>query len=380
MTVIHSARLVTSGTVVDDAWVRFQGDTIAEIGSGSGYPADVDVVDAAGRILVPGFVDIHGHGGGTAAYDGSADDIARAMETHHAHGTTRMVLSLVTATQPKLREQLGLIADLAATNPMILGSHLEGPYLDHDHKGAHAPELLADPGETDIDGLIEAARGTLVQITMAPEKPGAMDAIERLVGAGVRVAVGHTAAGYAEALAAFDAGASLLTHAFNAMDGIHHRAPGPIGAALEREHVTLELINDGVHVHPAVAKMLWDAAEGRVALITDAMAAAGAADGDYMLGSLAVSVKDGTARLTEGGAIAGSTLTLDAALRHSVDVCGMRLVDAVDGLTRVPADAIGRHDIGRLEVGAAADAVLLSDQFEVEHVWGAGNTLFSRAA
>ncbi|GGF43894.1 N-acetylglucosamine-6-phosphate deacetylase [Microbacterium sorbitolivorans] len=380
MTVIHSARLITSGTVTENAWVRFDGDRVAEIGSGTGWPADADVVDAAGGVLTPGFVDIHVHGGGTASYDGDAAQIAHAMATHHEHGTTRTALSLVTATQADLRSQLALIADLASDNPLILGSHLEGPYLDHAHKGAHAPELLADPQAEDIDALLAAARGTLVQITLAPEKPGAMAAIPRLVEAGVAVAVGHTAAGYEQALAAFDAGASLLTHAFNAMDGIYHRAPGPIGAALARDHVTLELINDGVHVHPAVAKMLWDAAPGRVALITDAMAAAGAADGDYVLGSLAVRVERGTARLVEGGAIAGSTLTLDAALRQSVDVCGVSLVDAVDALTRVPADAIGRRDIGRLEAGAAADAVLLTEQLEVTRVWGAGNALFTRAA
>lgn len=380
MTLIHSARLVTSGTVTEEAWVRFEGDAVAEIGSGPGWPEDADVVDAAGGILTPGFVDIHSHGGGTASYDGDAGQIARAMAAHHAHGTTRTVLSLVTATQETLRAQLGLIAELAGENPLILGSHLEGPYLDHGHKGAHAPELLADPRPEDIDALVEAARGTLVQITMAPEKPGAMEAIPRLVGAGVRVAVGHTAAGYAEALAAFDAGASILTHTFNAMAGIHHRAPGPIGAALARDHVTLELINDGVHVHPAVAEMLWRAADGRVALITDAMAAAGAADGDYMLGPLAVRVENGTARLRDGDSIAGSTLTLDEALRQSVDVCGIPLAEAVDALTRVPADAIGRADLGRLDVGSAADAVLLSPELEVERVWGAGNVLFTRAA
>ena len=380
MTVIHSARLITSGTVTENAWVRFDGDLVAEIGSGTGWPADADVVDAAGGVLTPGFVDIHVHGGGTASYDGDVAQIAHAMATHHAHGTTRTALSLVTATQADLRSQLTLIADLAGENPLILGSHLEGPYLDHAHKGAHAPELLADPHAEDIDALLAAARGTLVQITLAPEKPGAMAAIPQLVDAGVTVAVGHTAARYEQALAAFDAGASLLTHAFNAMDGIHHRAPGPIGAALARGHVTLELINDGVHVHPAIAKMLCDAAPGRVALITDAMAAAGAADGDYDLGSLAVRVVDGTARLVEGGAIAGSTLTLDAALRQSVDVCGVSLVDAVDALTRVPADAIGRRDIGRIEAGAAADAVLLSEDLVVTRVWGAGNALFTRAA
>ena len=379
MTLIHSAQLVTSGIVQEDAWVRFDGDTVAELGSGR-WPSGYEEIDAEGGILTPGFIDLHAHGGGGASYDGDADGIAHALSVHHAHGTTRAVLSLVTSTQENLREQLGLIADLGERNPLILGTHLEGPYLDHAHKGAHAPELLADPTPADIDALIEAARGTLMQVTMAPEKPGAMAAIDRLVGNGVRVAVGHTAAGYDEALAAFDAGASILTHAFNAMDGIHHRAPGPIGAALQREHVTIELINDGVHVHPVVAKMLWDAAPGRVALITDAMAAAGSADGEYMLGSLAVRVEQGTARLVEGGAIAGSTLTLDAALRQSVDVCGMSLAAAVDALTRIPAGALGRSDLGRLEKGSAADAVLLTKDLEVRRVWGAGRALHTSGA
>ncbi|WP_156762091.1 N-acetylglucosamine-6-phosphate deacetylase [Microbacterium karelineae] len=380
MTVIHSAQLVSSGSVEADAWVRFEGDRIAARGTGTSWrecaaPAE-DIVDAAGGIITPGFIDLHCHGGGAAGFDGAEDRIHAALAVHRAHGTTRSVLSLVTATVPDLESQLETIARVAEADPLVLGSHLEGPFLDALHKGAHDEALLADPTTERVEALIAAARGRLVQVTIAPERPRALEATARFVEAGVRVAVGHTAADHDGALAAFDAGASILTHAFNAMDGLHHRAPGPIGAALARDHVTLELIDDGVHVHPVIARMLFDAAPRRVALVTDAMAAAGAADGVYILGSLSVTVSGGVARLTDGGAIAGSTLTMDGALRQTVGSCGVDLATAVDAMTRVPARALGRDgDLGALEVGFAADAVLLDEALRVRRVWGAGESL-----
>ncbi|MFF2773250.1 N-acetylglucosamine-6-phosphate deacetylase, partial [Streptomyces bacillaris] len=215
--------------------------------------------------------------------------------------------------------------------------------------------------------------GTLRQITLAPELPGGLDAVRAFAEAGVAVAVGHTAADYDQTLAAFDAGATILTHAFNGMDGIHHRAPGPVAAATRTPGVTVEVINDGIHVHPEVVRMAFAAAPGRVALITDAMAAAGEADGDYLLGTLRVEVRDGVARLAEGGSIAGSTLTQDDALRRAVREVGVSVEDAVRALTETPAAAIGRGgDLGRLAPGYAADAVLLDDEFRVLRVWTAG--------
>jgi len=191
--------------------------------------------------------------------------------------------------------------------------------------------------------------------------------------AGVVVAVGHTAATYEQAREAFAAGATLLTHAFNGMDGVHHRAPGPVAAATRTPGVTLEIINDGTHVHPEVVRLAFAGAPGRVALITDAMAAAGAADGDYLLGALEVQVRDGVARLTHGGSIAGSTLTLDEALRRAVVEVGLSVEEAVRALTETPAAAIGEGDrLGRLAAGYTADAVLLDDDFRVLQVWVAG--------
>ena len=384
--VIHSARLVSGGDVVPEAWVRFDGDRVAARGVGDGWrdglPRDgaadggVTVTDAAGRWLVPGFIDLHCHGGGGAAADDGEDAIRTVLATHRAHGTTRSVVSLVTAGIDELEGRLGAIARVAASDPLVLGSHLEGPFLDHDFRGAHDPARLRRADAASVDRLLDAASGTLRQITIAPEHDGAGEATARFVDAGVAVAVGHTGADFATALAAFEAGASILTHAFNGMRGIHHRAPGPVVAAMHADHVTLEVINDGVHVHPDVVRLAFAGAAGRVALVTDAMAATGSADGRYVLGSLEVDVVDGIARLAEGGAIAGSTLTQDAALRRAVLECGIGLADAVTALTETPAAAVGRaHDLGRLDAGYAADAVLLDDDLAVTAVWGAGARL-----
>lgn len=379
-TIIHSACLVTGGITTPNSWVAFSGDTVSAIGTGTTWQAlataAVEVTDATGQMLVPGFIDIHCHGAGGAAFDDGADAIATALRVHRRHGTTRSVLSLVTASQADLEHRVAIVADLAQCDPLILGAHLEGPFLDPTYRGAHDPTLLGMPDVARIDRLLAAAHGQLLQITLAPELPGAENAIRRLVDAGVVIAVGHSAADYAATLAAFDAGATVLTHAFNGMRGIHHRAPGPVAAAIHAAGVTIEIINDGVHVHPEVVRLTFAAAPGRIALVTDAMAAAGSADGPYRLGTLAVTVTNGVARLTEGGSIAGSTLTLDAALRGAVNEVGLSVADAVTALTETPARAIGRsHDLGRLAVGFAADAVLLSDGLEVDAVFAAGRRL-----
>lgn len=364
---ITNARIVTDGAVTEGGWLRFERGRIAARGTGTPPQHDGETIDAAGGVLTPGFVDIHVHGGGGGdAWSGTAATLA----AHRAHGTTRSVLSLVSRPIEELAATLRHLAPVVRADPLLLGVHLEGPFISPDNKGAHAPETLIAPSAAAVETLIAAADGVLAQITLAPELPGAPEAIRRLLEAGVRVAVGHTTADLAVAGGAFDAGASLLTHAFNAMPGLHHREPGPIGAALERPGVTLELVADGLHVHPVVIAALFRAAPGRVALITDAMAAAGVGDGAYRLGSLEVEVKDGAARLPSGS-LAGSTLTLDAAIRTVVDA-GIPLAEAVRAATEIPARALGRPDLGTLDVGAPADAVLLSPDLEVQHVWADG--------
>jgi N-acetylglucosamine-6-phosphate deacetylase len=392
--IIHGARKCDVDGEADGFWVAFDGDVISAVGTGDGWAAQVnsiadhggadhgitDVVDADGAVLTPGFIDLHGHGAGGFSFDDAAVDpgaVPRALAVHRAHGTTRSVLSLVTNPVAELERSVAAIADIAERDPLVLGSHLEGPFLAMGRKGAHDPDFLIAPSADVAGRLAGAARGTLRQVTVAPELPGALGVIEALAEAGVVVAVGHTEADEGQARAAFDRGARLLTHAFTAMPGIGHGEPGPVVAAIWDERVTVELIAEGVHVHPDVGRLLLDAADGRVALITDAMAAAGAADGRYKLGSLDVAVVDGVPRLAgpDGipGSIAGSTLTQDHALRTATRRCGVSLRAAVTALTWVPARALGIDDqFGRLAPGYAADAVLLDDACEVRCVWGAG--------
>ncbi len=376
-TLLHSALLTDERGETPDGWVLFEGDAIAAVGAGvTTAPGATERVDLAGARLVPGFVDIHGHGGGGHSYDDGGEELAAALATHRAHGTTRSVVSLVANPLAVLRASLTGIAALADADPLVLGAHLEGPFLARERRGAHNADYLREPDPIAVDELLGAAAGTLRQITIAPELPGADEAIDRLVAAGVRVAVGHTEADFETAARAFDRGASILTHAFNAMNGIHHRHPGPVIAALADERVTLEVILDGHHVHESVVALALDEAPGRVALITDSMAAAGSDDGDYRLGSLNVTVRDGLAMLSGTDTIAGSTLTLDAALRRAVDVVGLPWPDAVGAVTAVPARALGYGDrLGLLEPGYAADAVALDPDGRVTAVWAAGARL-----
>ncbi len=377
-TLIHSVDIVESGMRLPGAWVLLDRAGIVATGQTTPWqdvaePGDV-VIDGSeiagpGALITPGFIDIHGHGGAGVAYDDGVEAIRAARAAHRAHGTTRAVISLVTASVDDLVDRVRMVADLTRTDHDVLGSHLEGPFLDPGHKGAHDPHLLREPEAAAVERLLAAGEGTVVQITLAPELPGGMDAIRAVVTAGAVAAVGHTDADAETAAEAFDAGATLLTHTFNAMRGIHHRAPGPVVAAATDPRVFLEVIADGVHVDLDLVRMVFASAPERVVLVTDAMAAAAAGDGDYILGSLAVTVRDGVARLAEGDSIAGSTLTQDVALANAV-CAGVPLEAAVDALTRTPAQAIGRADRhGRLRQGYAADAVLLDRDLRVRAVW-----------
>ncbi|QHC67918.1 N-acetylglucosamine-6-phosphate deacetylase [Rathayibacter sp. VKM Ac-2759] len=373
---LRGARLIDAGADLRDAWVLLAGERIGAVGSGPDAPPADRVVDAGDVVLVPGFVDLHGHGGAHGSYDDGPDGIAAALALHRRHGTTRSVLSLVANPLPALERSLATIREAMSRDPLILGAHLEGPFLSPGNHGAHDPGTLLEPTRENVEALLSAGRGVLRQITVAPELPGALDAIRRIVDGGVVAAVGHTVASYEQAREAFAAGATVLTHAFNAMPGVHHREPGPIVAAVEDERVTLELILDGVHVAPPVARLLFGAAPGRIALITDAMAAAGAADGAYRLGSLGVSVVDGVARVEGSGTIAGSTLTQDAALRIAVERAGLGEQEAVAALTSTPARALGLDDrFGRLAAGCAADVVAIAADHSIAQVWAAGERI-----
>ncbi|MDO4928235.1 MAG: N-acetylglucosamine-6-phosphate deacetylase [Corynebacterium sp.] len=318
------------------------------------------MIDAQQAPVVPGYIDIHHHGGAGGAYDDGSAAARKSLDAHYAHGTTRSLLSLVTGSVPTMAQRIAELNPLVDDDPRVLGLHLEGPFLHPDFKGAHPETLLRDPQLDALGTLIDAADGRVRQVTLAPERAGADAAIAWLMERGIHVAVGHTSATFEQANTAFAAGADILTHAFNGMQGIHHRAPGPVIAALRDPRVWLEIINDGIHVHPAVVRSLFLEAPERVVLVTDAMAAACNPDGDYMLGELAVAVENGVARLKEGGSLAGSTLTMDRAVARAVHEEGMPLEVAVAAATTHPAAAIGLADrFGQIAPGYPADILIL---------------------
>ncbi|MFE2279517.1 N-acetylglucosamine-6-phosphate deacetylase [Streptomyces sp. NPDC059454] len=367
--VLTGARVVLPTGTVDGGRVTVEGTRIASTG-----PENAETLDLSGHWLVPGFVDLHNHGGGGASFtSGTAEDVLKGVHTHRAHGTTTVVASAVTGDLDLLARQAGMLAELAQQGD-IAGIHFEGPFISPCRKGAHDEQLLRDPDPAEVRKLIDATHGQARMVTLATELPGGLDSVRLLAEHGVIAAVGHTDATYEQTLRAIDAGATVATHLFNAMPPLGHRSPGPIAALLEDERVTVELINDGTHLHPAALRLAFHhAGAARVAFITDAMDAAGFGDGRYLLGPMEVEVADGVARLAEGGSIAGSTLTLDRAFQRAVTVDGLPVEDVVRAISANPARLLGMDDrIGSLEPGKDADLVVLDDGFDLVGVMRRG--------
>jgi N-acetylglucosamine-6-phosphate deacetylase len=350
--VIIAGNLLFEGAF-EPGWLECADSRITRVGRGR-FDGTPDL--APEGFVVPGFVDVHSHGGGGAAFTEGADAARTALAAHRAHGTTTMIASLVTATIGELLQQVEALVPLVVSGELA-GIHLEGPWISPQQKGAHDPGKLAAPLDDAVTAITSLPPGLVRMATLAPELPGGLAAIRRLRAAGIVVALGHTAADYTLARRGFSVGASGVTHLFNAMPDLLKRDPGPVLAALESD-AWLELIFDGHHVAAPLAAFICRRYAERVVLITDAMAAACLGDGDYTLGGLPVRVAGGVARLTTTGALAGSTITLAHAVANAV-AAGVELAAAVRCATANAAAYLGISNVGRLRAGNLANVLEL---------------------
>jgi N-acetylglucosamine-6-phosphate deacetylase len=379
--VVSAPRVVAGERVLSPGAVVLEGDRIAAVlASRPGAARDHLRLDHG--VLVPGLVDLQVNG--CAGVDLAAADPAGWVTVAGAllaTGVTAFLPTFITAPVEELAGALGRSAAArAAGGPAarILGVHLEGPFLSPARPGAHDPGAMLDPTPAAVDRVVEAGRGILALLTLAPERPGALAAVERLTRAGVVVSVGHSDALAAEVAAAADAGARMVTHLFNAQRGLDHREPGVAGQGLADPRLTLGLIADLHHVHPAVCRLVLAAAGGRVALVTDATAAAGMPPGRYRLGGEAIELPaEGPPRRADG-TVAGSVLRLDQAVANLVAL-GVDLAEAVGAGSLVPADLLGRADLGRLAPGALADLAWLGDDLHALATWTAGTLAWPTA-
>lgn len=389
---IAAARLVPIGAsvpgtpasgILAPGWLRIHHGRIGAIGAGD-PPRRPDLELTTG-LLVPGFVDLQVNGYyGVEFADVDAEGWGAVVRRLPETGVTAFLPTIITAPTGRLaaalRAAVALYPDLPA-GAKVLGVHLEGPFISPLRKGAHNAAWITDPSPAAVDELIAAGAGLLKLVTLAPERDGALAAIGRLTGAGVLVSVGHTDATAAQVAAAADAGATMVTHLFNAQRPLLHREPGVPGQALADERLTSGLIADLAHVAPAVCKVAFTAAPGRICLVTDAAACAGMPPGEYLLGGEPITLPpgDGLPPVRPDGTLAGSALRMDAAVANMVRA-GAPLVPALAAATRIPARLAGRRDLGRIAPGAAADLTWLSDSLRTEATWIDGNLAWSTPA
>jgi N-acetylglucosamine-6-phosphate deacetylase len=378
-----TGRLVTPDGFLEEGVLEVRPDgTIGYVGPASGWsgpaPEPVDT-------LAPGYVDIHCHGGGgNTVTSGDPADVAAVAAHHLSRGTTTMLASLVSAPAPEIVAGITAIAAVAATGSPVVGCHVEGPFLDPEHRGAHDPATLRLPESDELEtwlaaGVDDAGRQRLRTVTLAPELPGAAAAAELLDRSGVVVGLGHTGAdahGFDEALRSLSR--PLVTHLFNGMEPLHHRRPGPVAASLDalaRGATHVELITDGVHLADETVHLVFAVDRGRhVVLVSDAMVAAGMPDGDFELGSVEVRVVDGRAwTRTEPPSLAGGTSHVADLVRQCVVRAGIDPVAAVAAATATPAALLGLDDRGSLATGLRADLVVLDRDWRVRRVMCGGS-------
>jgi N-acetylglucosamine-6-phosphate deacetylase len=348
--IIQASSAIVDGALLGNTWIESSDGVITSVNPGIHSNPDT----TTNGVLIPGFVDIHCHGGGGHYFSAiSPDSITAAINAHKKTGTTSLVASLVSESIEDLKAQIQRLIPFYNRGE-IVGIHLEGPYLSHARCGAHEPSLLIDPTVEQLKELVVIGQGSIKMITIAPELTGAQEAIEYLASVGVFAAIGHTEGNFQDAAAATDNGASIVTHFLNAMNK-ENTAGSIANFVLGDPRLTVELIVDGHHLSFEKVKELFASLGPRIIMVSDAMAAAGKGDGSYTIGALPVEVKDGVARLTSNQKLAGSTLTISQAFSNLIKHCGLSLEQAVHATATQPAKAFGLRDRGSIAVGMRAD-------------------------
>jgi N-acetylglucosamine-6-phosphate deacetylase len=371
---IFAKEIITPETIIPQGVVLVEGKKILQVGSRSTVRVaddEFEMLHFEGQTLVPGFIDVHIHGGqGRDVMEGSLEAIEVVSKFLAAHGTTSYLATTVTASPIvtiQAVENLGKLISQDTGGARVLGLHLEGPFISQEKRGVHPSEHIRPPSTRIFDELVKMSNNQVKLITLAPETPGGLDFIRHIRAKGILVSLGHSNATGEVARQAIQAGASNATHTFNAMRNFNHREPGILGAVLTDSRIWAELIADGVHVDPVAIQMLLKCkGPRRILLITDALSAAGMPDGDYQLGSLPIRVSEGVCRSREG-VLAGSTLTQDRALRNIVSWTGLPLEEAVYMVSRNPAESVGVSGFkGSIQAGYDADLVLLNYDLSVQ--------------
>lgn len=363
--------------------VLVEGNKIAAVARGPALaiPADAQIIEAQGLTVCPGFIDVHVHGGaGHDTMDATPEALTGMSAFFARHGVTGFLPTTVTASREATLAAIRAVADHQQAKPagaQALGVHLEGPFISAERPGAQNPRFIRSPDPEEYEALF--ALGNVKLISLAPEAPGAEALIAYALSRGATVAVGHSSASYEQVLAAVRLGLNHAAHTYNTMQGLHHRQPGTAGAALTCDEIYAEIIVDLVHVHPAMVKLLVRAKGlDRALLVTDAICAAGMPDGTYELGGQEIIVTEGEARLPSGN-LAGSTLTMEHAVRNVMQAAGLSWAEAIRLATLTPAKSIGMdHRKGRLSPGYDADITLLDEHLEVVLTMVAGRVIYQR--
>jgi N-acetylglucosamine-6-phosphate deacetylase len=384
---IEHANIVTEHEVIEDGYVMVEDEKITSMGSGKQadellskqqdlrYPTEIKRIDAGGSWLLPGFIDIHVHGGNGADFmnadSASFDQIA---SFHLSQGTTSLLATTMTAPQEHITQVLQAISDYQQHRmryAQVIGVHLEGPFLSPKRSGAQHPAYMVFPQLDWMKDWQQQYPGIVQMVTLAPELPGGLELITWLSKQGIVPACGHSDASYSDMQQAIDAGLKHVVHAFNAMSPLHHREPGVVGALLTNAKLSAEIIADGHHVHPAVIDLLVKLkSPDRLILISDAIAAAGMPDGDYQLGGLDVKVEQGVARLKERSHLAGSVITMLDAFRYIINTVGVSIIDASRYASANPAILLHKdHRMGSIATGKQADLLMLDASLRLQGVW-----------